>query len=176
MSYIFIYIWVTFNLNNNNSVVQWAHQTFNLLELGWQIQNGVANIPHAAYIIVSSQTLLTIMLLLLTVMLEVILLLAVTLLSVFCCSVYRACEGAYVFQLCSVATKGPKSIVYHHQQSEPLTAKLINIFHIYHIEFSPYYVNVATETITHLTREHFSNLLLFRFSEPVLMLASIYSS
>jgi len=97
-----------------------------------------------------------------------------------CCLLYHqqpnSC-GLWCFSYTQLLLKGPKALyttisrVNHWQ-----TARWINIFHIYHIKFSPYYLNVAAETITHPAREHFSNLLLFGVSEPVLMLASIYSS
>ncbi len=75
---------------------------------------------------------------------------------------------------CSIGTKGPKVCqeniphTLHHHQPEPLRQGRINpCFHVLYAKFWPFHLNVAAEIETHQTRQHFYNLLLSNFGEPV---------
>ncbi len=63
---------------------------------------------------------------------------------------------------------------HHHHQPEPLRqGRMDPCFHVLYAKFWPYHLNVAAEIETHQTRQHFSNLLLSNFGEPVWIVATV---
>ncbi len=86
-------------------------------------------------------------------------------------------NNAQLVQRGPKCTKKRSPTPLHHHQPEPLRqGRMDPCFLIIYAKFWLYHLNVTTEIETHQTRQHFSNLLLSNFGEPVRIVASVSCS
>ncbi len=90
---------------------------------------------------------------------------------------WRLNDAQLVLRGPKCAKKISPTPLHHHHQPEPLRqGRMDPCFHVLYAKFWPYHLNAAAEIETHQTRQHFYNLLLSNFGEPVRIVASVSCS